>query len=176
VKLTNIEQSIHHKINSKTVLFFDLDGTLVDTNLSNFLSYQQAIQNVTKTDRIVALSDERFNRTAIKILFPDLNEKEYEEIIFQKEKNYIKQLHRTKVNNLVKDLLSRYHSTNRTILVTHCREERAVQTLNYHNLTNKFSDLFFRQTSENGIKINKYENAIKKLNLKKDNIVIFENE
>ena len=30
-------------INSETVLFFDMDGTIVDTDFANFLSYRDAI-------------------------------------------------------------------------------------------------------------------------------------
>ena len=39
-------KDINLKINSDTILFFDMDGTLIDTNFANFLSYQEAIQSV----------------------------------------------------------------------------------------------------------------------------------
>ena len=49
-------------------------------------------------------------------------------------------------------------------------------TLNYHNLTNKFSNLFFRQISDNESPINKFKNAICNLSLPADRVVVFENE
>jgi len=49
-------------------------------------------------------------------------------------------------------------------------------TLNYHNLVDKFSNLFFRPTSDNETRINKYENAISCLCLSAQAVIVFENE
>lgn len=37
-------------IKKDTVLFFDMDGTLVDTDYANFLAYQQAISEIVESD------------------------------------------------------------------------------------------------------------------------------
>jgi hypothetical protein len=49
-------------------------------------------------------------------------------------------------------------------------------TLQYHNLIDKFDSLFFKQSSENKNRINKYENAISILNLPVQSVIVFENE
>jgi len=82
-------QELDKIITSDTVLFFDMDGTLVDTNLANFLSYKKAIISVTKSNYDLTYnSDKRFNRSCLKDTVPNLTEKEYEIIIKEKEKYY----------------------------------------------------------------------------------------
>ena len=172
-----IKQNIDRKIKKHTVLFFDLDGTLVDTNFANFLSYKKAIQTVINSETDIPYNpNERFNRASIKRVISNLTETEYEKIVQQKEENYIENLSQTKLNILVSDILIQYSKTNKTILVTNCREDRALMTLNHHNLTDKFSNLFFRQVSDNEKRINKYKNAISSLNLPTQTIIVFENE
>lgn len=168
---------INLKINSDTILFFDMDGTLVDTDFANFLSYKEAINSVLPIDKEIQYSpNERFNRSTLKKLEPNLTEEEIEKIIQQKETIYKDKLAQTKLNNSVTDILIRYYLTNKTVLVTNCRQERALLTLNHHNLSDKFSHLIFRQNSENGNRINKYEYAINHLSLTAQNVIVFENE
>lgn len=40
---TNFLSSV---ISDDTVLFFDLDGTLIDTDYANYLAYEKAIQTI----------------------------------------------------------------------------------------------------------------------------------
>ncbi|MBK6398928.1 MAG: hypothetical protein IPF75_11870 [Bacteroidetes bacterium] len=83
------QKNIEVKIKADTVLFFDMDGTLIDTNLANFLSYKKAINSVTKSDNdLIFNPDKRFNRGNLKIAIPNLTEAEYERIIQEKEKYY----------------------------------------------------------------------------------------
>lgn len=49
-------------------------------------------------------------------------------------------------------------------------------TLNYYNLTDKFSNLIFRQISDNESRMNKYKFALSSLNLSAQTVVVFENE
>jgi len=52
---------INLNINSDTVLFFDMDGTLIDTDFANFLSYQEAIKSVIQSEtEIQYVPSERF--------------------------------------------------------------------------------------------------------------------
>ena len=169
------EQNLNIKENH--ILFFDMDGTLVDTDYANFLSYKKAIQSFTQTDTEIEFNtSERFNRASLKIAVPNLTETEYEKIILKKEENYKEHLSLTKLNNSVVDILLKYSSTNKTVLVTNCREDRALMTLNYHNLTDKFNNIFFRNISNNGLRINKYKNAISSLSLSAQTVIVFENE
>lgn len=165
------------KIDKDTTLLFDMDGTLVDTDFSNFLSYKNAIQSVVGLGKEILYNpNERFNRTTLKSIFPNVTETEYIKIIEIKEEIYKGYLQETKLNVPVVNFLMQYYKTNKTVLVTNCREDRALMTLNYHNLTDKFSNLFFREISNNKIRTNKFKNAISSLKILPQNIIVFENE
>lgn len=166
-----------NKITSETVLFFDMDGTLVDTNLANILSYKKAIISVTKSNHdLTNYSNKRFNRSSLKNAVPNLTEDEYERIIQEKETFYYDFLNETKLNYETAEILLKYSKTNKTVLVTNCRKERALTTLKHFELENKFSDVFYREFSDNGEKINKFQNAILKLGIPPNLVIAFENE
>ena len=164
-------------INGANVLFFDMDGTLVNTNFANYLSYKKAIQSVTQSETDTPYNpSQRFNREVLKNEIPNLTETEYERIIQEKEQYYNDYLPETKLNKIVADILVKYFKTNRTVLVTNCREDRALLTLNYYSLADKFSNIFYRQITDNVSRINKYENAISRLNTSAQSVIVFENE
>ncbi|MBU0941999.1 MAG: HAD hydrolase-like protein [Bacteroidetes bacterium] len=168
---------INLKINSDTILLFDMDGTLIDTDFANFLSYQEAVQSVIQNiTEIQYVPNERFNRATLNKVIPNLTEEKLEAIIKEKELNYNKYLTQTKMNKSVSDILIQYSKTNRTVLVTNCREDRAVLTLEYHKLIDKFSHLFFKQITSKDNRVNKYKNALNILSLSAQNIIAFENE
>lgn len=165
------------RIKTNSVLFFDLDGTLVNTDLANFLSYKKAIQSVLGSKIEISFNAQvRLNRSSIRNLFPDLTEKDLQEIIQKKELFYKEYIHETQINKLVIDILTRYSKTNTTILVTNCRKDRALMTLKYHGLTDNFNRIFHRQISGGETKINKYQKAINSLNISPDSVIVFENE
>jgi HAD superfamily hydrolase (TIGR01509 family) len=171
------KQDLDSKILSDLVLFFDMDGTLVDTNLANFLSYKKAIISITKSNHNLTYnSDKRFNRSSLKNAVPKLTEKEYEKIIQEKEEYYNNFLHETKLNKEVANILLKYYKTNKTVLVTNCRKNRAMTTLKYFGLDDKFSAMFYREFDDNGKKINKFQNAILKLGVPPNRVIAFENE
>ena len=51
-----------------------------------------------------------------------------------------------------------------------------MKTLNYFGLADKFSNIFFREFSDNDQKINKFQNAISKLGVPPNSVIVFENE
>ena len=168
---------INLNINSDTVLFFDMDGTLIDTDFANFLSYQEAIKSVVQSEtEIQYVPNERFNRTTLNRVVPNLTEERLVEIIKQKEINYNKHLSQTKLNKAVSDILIQYSKTNKTVLVTNCREDRAVLTLEYHKLIDKFNHFFFKEIDDKANRVNKYKNALNNLSLSAQIVVAFENE
>ena len=172
-----VTQNLDYKITAETILFFDMDGTLIDTNLANFLSYEKAIFSVTKIDYNLTYNPGiRFNRSNLKKAVPSLTETEYEKIIQEKEEYYIDYLHETKLNPKIAEILFKYSKTNKTVLVTNCRKDRALITLNHFGLTDKFSQILYREFGNNYIKINKFENAISRLGVSANLIVVFENE
>ncbi|MDR2423710.1 MAG: HAD hydrolase-like protein [Prevotellaceae bacterium] len=165
------------KIKFDSILFFDMDGTLVDTNYANFLSYKRAIELVKKSSFNIPYNPkQRFNRSLLKNTIPNLTETEFKMIVSEKEKNYNDFLPETQLNNKIVEILLKYCTSNKTVLVTNCREERALAVLNYHGLTNKFNALFFREFYEDNRKINKFQNAISKLYILPQQVIVFENE
>lgn len=176
-KTNEVVQDIDNKITATSVLFFDMDGTLVDTNLANFLSYKKAIKSVTKSDYYLTYNpDKRFNRSSLKSTIPNLSITEYERIIQEKEEYYKDFLAETKLNEAIAKILFKYSKTNKTILVTNCRKDRVVTTLNHFGLADKFDNIFCRQITDNDEKINKFENAISILVVSPNLVVAFENE
>ena len=170
-------QDFDIKIMSDTVFFFDMDGTLVDTNLANFLSYKKAIISVTKSNHeLIYNSEKRFNRTSLKMAVPNLSEIQYEKIIQEKESYYNDFLHETKLNPEIANILFRYSKTHKTVLVTNCRKDRAITTLKHFGLYDKFSNIFYREFDDSGKKINKFLNAILKLGVPPNLVIAFENE
>ena len=164
-------------IQSDSILLFDMDGTLIDTDYANFLSYQHAI-NLVYGCKVNITYDpkKRFNRSTLFSLFPDINEKDLNNIIRLKEINYKNFIHHTKLIPPISKILTKYYKTNTTILVTNCRKDRVITTLNFHNIDNKFNHILYREVNQNGERVNKYSNAIEKLNLEIDKIIAFENE
>lgn len=165
------------RIKSTNVLFFDMDDTLVDTNVANFLSYKEAIQQVIHQDIDISYNPkERFNREVLKKEIPNITKAEYENIIELKNELYIKHLPKTKLNNIAAEILEKYSKTNKTILVTNCREDRALMTLKYHGLIDKFSQKFYQKNTDNGNKLNKYDYALINLTISPTTVLVFENE
>ncbi len=169
--------TIEKAIKADSIMFFDMDGTLVDTNLANFLAYLKAIQKVTNSDHGLQYDPNiRFNRSTLKSVIQNLASFDYDRIIQKKELFYDDLLYETTVNKIISQILFKYSKTNKTVLVTNCRTERANATLKFHSLSEKFDHIFYRQFSENEEKINKYQFAISSLEIAPQKIIVFENE
>lgn len=170
-------QDIVKKISTTNVLFFDMDGTLVDTNYANFLSYQKAIRSIIKSDfSLIYDSNKRFNRSNLLNAIPNLSEIQYENIIQKKEECYKDFLAEIKLNEVISDILFKYSKTNTTVLVTNCRQDRMLTTLDYFGLTSEFDYIFHRQFTGNSKKINKFQNAILQIGICPKIVIAFENE
>jgi len=169
------EENQVYMIRMQTVFFFDLDGTLVNTDVANYLSYKAAFLAVMGKD-ISYNSKERFNRNQLEALFPSLAKSDYDRIIIEKEKFYIDYLSETTIIKDNVEILLKYSSTHKTVLVSNCRKDRALATLSYHGLADKFTELFYRDAILYTKKINKYQNAINILGVSPKDIITFENE
>ena len=120
--------------------------------------------------------NKRFNREVLKSVIPNLGEKEYKKIIQEKERYFGNFLPKTKLNKFIADILLKYSKTNKCVLITNCRKDRALITLDYFELTDKFSNIFYRQLDDNETKINKYQSTISYLNVLPRVVIVFENE
>ena len=164
------------KIDSKSILFFDLDGTLIDTDYSNFLSYKKAIQEIINPSYDILYDiNKRFTRQTIKELFPTINQINFEKIIQRKNILYKNYLFETKLNKLFIEILKILSKTNITVLVTHSHKDRAVMLLKHHMIFDKFTYRFYQQNINEG-KVNKFQYVLTSLNINSNSIFLFENE
>jgi phosphoglycolate phosphatase-like HAD superfamily hydrolase len=154
-----------------------MDGTLVNTDYANYLSYRQALKEVTQ-----GKCDIRFNlgnrlcRENLKNQVPQLCDDEYKRIVSLKEgyfKNYISE---TKLNAALANVLRKYCDINVIALVTNCRKKRVIATLQYHKMLDNFTHVFCRDMAFGEDEINKYENAIIQLSVNPVTVFVFENE
>lgn len=164
-------------ITTDIILFFDMDGTLVDTNFANFSAYEKAVNSVLQTDiKVVYNPKIRFNRSMLKANFAHLPDKELEKVIREKESIYDDFLNVTTLIDENVEVLLKYSATNQTYLVTNCRKDRVLKTLSYYRLMDKFTNIFYRIFDDNNRKVNKFENALSKLCVPPNIVIAFENE
>ena len=161
---------IHYEppINKDSILLVDMDGTLIETNHANYLSYQKAIKDILSID-INCNFRERFTRKILRKIFPLIDDKIFNYIIKLKEKYYLEFIDKTHPNTPLINLLKQYN-TNKKFLVTKCSKERGIQTLTYHNLLCFFYDVIYATTN------NKYREGIEIYSLNPTDIIIFEDD
>lgn len=170
-------QTLTPDIRANLVLFFDMDGTLVDTDYANFLAYKKAIQSVTKLNSDLAYNpNRRFNRSSLTSVVPNLTQAEYEQIIQGKEKYYNDFMHEVKLNAEVADILFKYSKTNKTVLVSNSRKDRAMTTLRHFGIVERFTAIFYGDPTDNSNRVNKFQRAISKLGVPPNLVVAFEND
>ncbi|MCX7878516.1 MAG: HAD hydrolase-like protein [Ignavibacteria bacterium] len=173
---TVLEMKLETMIKDDSVLLFDLDGTLIETDLANFLSYKKAISRVIESEINSEFDlSKRFTRQTLYEVFPGLSSDEYEQIIGLKELFYKDFLPDTKIITPYVNALKKYSKTHRVILVTNCRKKRAEELLHYHKLNGFFHKKFFREMGSDGVYVNKFKKALKSLSVSTESVIVFEN-
>lgn len=157
-------------------VFCDLDGTLVDTDYANYLSYRRAIIEVTRGTHDVEFSNERLNRESLKKRLPSLTAVQLELIVSLKTKYFIGFVSETRLNTALAHLINQHNGKNTIVLVTCCREMRAVEVLKHHELLGCFTRLICGEALPQGGSSNKYKNAISIMEASQDAVYIFEND
>lgn len=164
-------------IDTNLILIFDLDGTLVDTDTANLLSYKDAIQQIMQINiNLSHYSNQRFTRKILKKVVPRLSDMKYNEIIALKNKLFDKYLNKTKLNDITFEILQKYSGINTIVLSTNSHKERVIKVLKFHNILDKFNYRFYKDDIESKKEISKFEYAIKKIKILPSHMIIFENE
>lgn len=155
------------------VLVFDLDGTIINTDYANFLSYEAAISNILLASHpIIFDKKNRTTRETIIKKFPALSSEELNKIIAKKECIFPQYLTKTILNHDLAGILDRAGGKV-NVLATNSRKNRADILLKHHGLTHKFKHIIY---GESASKNNKYLNLIKLIPEKINAIAVFEDD
>jgi beta-phosphoglucomutase-like phosphatase (HAD superfamily) len=169
-----IEKILNNKISNKSLLIFDLDGTLINTDEVNFFAYKEAIQKVKKLDlHILHKNNERFTREKLYSMIEHLSAQEHKNIIEIKNDVYHKYLHKSKVNHYILEVIIKFAQTNKIVLATSSHKSRANMVLEYHSLKNIFDYKFYKEDYENN---NKFLHVLDYLNVDPSIAIVFEND
>lgn len=172
IKLTQISKMIK----PNTIFFYDMDGTLIDTDYANFLAYKQAIEHVTKKEvELTFKPNERFTRNQLYDIVRDLTSGQYVEIIKAKELFYKTNVSNVKMNSSLLTILHKTATTHKSYIVTNATKDRATYTLNYTGVVNQFESIISIEEDDEKLG-NKYLLAISKLKVDPAFVVVFENE
>ena len=162
-------------INSSEYAFFDMDGTLVETDYANFLAYQQAINMVTNQDIALSFNPKsRFAQHTIGQLNLNLSDFQHQRISQLKKCLYPKYLSKTFVNSDVVTQFINLSVSKTVIVVTNAHSQRARQTMSHHGL-DKFVNHMLCADDRDEMK-NKYQHAIDTFGASPSLITVFENE
>ncbi|MDO5667623.1 MAG: HAD hydrolase-like protein [Alcaligenaceae bacterium] len=161
------------KADSAESIIFDMDGTLINSDYANFLSYKTALETVVGPQPFLVYNPKiRLTRQRIQQFMPCISKNDLMEVIQEKERVYPFYLSETSINRDVVDVLRRCYDKE-LILSTNSQQDRAELLLSYHGLSNKFAHLFFSDDGKIG---NKYQKVMHELSLDARRTVIFENE
>ena len=157
-------------ISSSNILLFDLDGTLLETDLANFYSYKKACYEVLGIT--LSLPYTRFDYRFLKDFLKQFNIDDALMLHIKalKDLYYKDFIFLTKINEYIKNVLVGAFKTNKTILVTNANKNRVSMLLDHHSLSCYFSHIFINK------KQNKFSNLLNFYNLNPKKIILFENE
>lgn len=170
-KINNLNEW-EQKVRKADVLVFDLDGTLINTDYANFLSYKAAIEQIIQPRLNLYFNpSKRITREVIRAFVPDISEENFKKIIKIKESLYSDYLHETKLNREIADILDRFQNKD-IVLVTNSRRKRVSLLLTHHDITDKFTHKYYR---ENMTSTNKFQHVLSVLQISGSFVVVFEN-
>lgn len=156
-------------VKPESIFIFDMDGTLVNSDIANFNAYSEALSpTINLAQRYIA---GRITRASLSELGVSRNMQE--SVISQKREIYNKYLKDTIKMPLACKILEIVSKTNMTILATQSEKQKAIDTLHYHNLLAKFTHSVFREDLQEEQQ-NKYAHVVQKYNLNPQDIFVFE--
>lgn len=143
----------------------DLDNTLVFTDAANNAAYLSAADSLGFPTLFPSHSQFRITRADL----TSLSESDQQKVLSQKQKIYHSFLNQTVLNEPLFKLLK--NSNRDVFLVSNADENRANSLIEYHHLRYLFKEKIFCPAIPN-----KYEFALKKLNLLPDSVLIFDDD
>ena len=150
---------------------FDLDNTLVATDIANSLAYRDAINAVLNTT-ISWDYNCRFTRDNLLAMFPGMLQSQYERIIKTKNERFNAHMGETQINTNLAMVLSELHSSGcNTILLTNCHRERAMSICRHYGIAQYFTGTYFAEDKVDS----KYEVLVRE-GYDLSSVVLFENE
>ena len=151
------------------ILLFDLDGTLLDTNLANNEAYKYALWKVTGKNEYPSLSNlHRITRKDIAAL-EGITQQMLEEIIRYKQNSFRWKLEYT-YPTIVYEILKQYYINTPCYIVTSADKERVQQLIHYWHLNQYVKDCIFANST------NKYKEITSILNVDVSDITLFEDD
>lgn len=159
------------------LIIFDLDGTLIDTFEANYISYKDAFGKYGyKIDRIDFKKVFGQNiKEFIKDFAPTYDSELLKNIHETKKELYKSNLHYTRVNDFLIDIINNLSSTYYFAICTSASKESCFDLLEFHNITNKFDLILTREDVKNAKPDSEiFDKCIKYFALKRENILIFE--
>ena len=156
------------------VIVFDLDGTLVNSDIANFLSYKAAAIHVL-SHQVGGFNFDpgiRITRETLAKVIPGVCDEQIKRIVAQKESIYPQYLSRTILNAQLINIIER-SKNKELILATDSHRSRADILLYHHGLTDKFTRNVYRDAEDPR---DKYMRLIPELLKEEKSIVVFEND
>ncbi|MCT7593192.1 HAD family hydrolase [Aliarcobacter butzleri] len=159
------------------LIIFDLDGTLIDTFEANYISYKDAFEKYGyKIDKIEFKKVFGQNiKEFIKFFAPDYDSELLKNIHETKKEFYKDNLHYTRINQFLIDIINNLSSTYYFAICTSASKESCFDLLNFHNIVNKFDLILTREDVINSKPDSEiFDKCIKYFNIDKKNVIIFE--
>ncbi len=154
------------------IAIFDLDGTVVDTDIANSAAYNAALRRVGVWNIAGFLG--RVTANAIRSNMNGWSDTDIDELVRMKVKAYCHELWQTQVGPAASDLqciLVKRTVFNKLVLLTDSSECRAMETLRYYGLERYFDEIVC-----NGGSGDKYANYFKSFDSDPAACVVWENE
>lgn len=172
-KQSDIVEQWLSKAAAADAVVFDLDGTLIESDFANFLSYKAALEKIVcPLPQLTFNPRIRMTREIIMTIIPSICEEDLAKVVKEKERLYKMYLSKTAINVQVAKILD-LSVGKEVILATSSLRERADLLLAHHGLADKFTRKYYKE--ENDLR-SKYQQVLSEMRRDNESIVVFENE